>query len=303
MLESANVVKPVGVEPSPDSVLPLTAVSSSPVDLESVRKRLVDSSSTNATEFSIPGNKKIKVEKDLDENVDTTDPEVEIIEMDQFQLEETTRIQCNNASILNDDVQVVGTKHHVNLPHMRQHCTNCPYVVPSMKCLDKVWTNRGFCEACYCYVCDCKVSECCFWFQHCHASDKGVLGSYYKYQRDYMKNFVKNGMKNNPAPPVYVPVQRTQFLPTYPQAYGSCWYPQTPQTASFSTTRPTPYAMPYQTPYGWNSPMPPMWQGHPHGQSTVTPQGTFVAGTNSTTACAPPALSHATLQDGETYYV
>ena len=87
-----------------------------------------------------------------------------------------------------DEVIFVGTKHHVDLPHMRQHCTRhpfCDYKQNNYKdFLDK---NQSHCRLCYCYVCDVLVADCPTWPTHCVATNAGLAGYYWKAQREKMR--------------------------------------------------------------------------------------------------------------------
>ena len=66
-----------------------------------------------------------------------------------------------------EDVAIVGTKNHVDLVHMRQHCVDYPFRKSSS-------SNAKYCSGCYCYVCDVKASECTTWQRHCHATDQSL---------------------------------------------------------------------------------------------------------------------------------
>jgi hypothetical protein len=77
-----------------------------------------------------------------------------------------------------DDIELVGTKNQVLLPHMRQHCTekyfqgNTGYSSAAGKAI-----NSQFCSHCYCYVCDVSVGECAAWETHCQATGSGSYGA------------------------------------------------------------------------------------------------------------------------------
>ena len=106
-----------------------------------------------------------------------------------------------------EDVQMVGGKNIVNLPHMRQHCTHTrfdPTIASAYLSIYKRETidkNKDTCPQCYCYVCDKPAGECTSWFSatsddrlsnHCCAND---TNAFWRTQRQMVKN--PNGM--NPS--------------------------------------------------------------------------------------------------------
>lgn len=119
---------------------------------------------------------------------------------------------------LNDEVQAVGEKNAVHLPHLRQHCTKFQFTQDFGRDFisarttaerDKIRKagdlNKKYCDLCYCFVCDKPVSECNQWSMniglldsHCHASDKGIYSSHYKRLRESMKH----GKAVTPSPPL-----------------------------------------------------------------------------------------------------
>eukprot|EP00557_Chaetoceros_sp_GSL56_P014231 CAMPEP_0176484956 /NCGR_PEP_ID=MMETSP0200_2-20121128/4783_1 /TAXON_ID=947934 /ORGANISM="Chaetoceros sp., Strain GSL56" /LENGTH=414 /DNA_ID=CAMNT_0017881569 /DNA_START=147 /DNA_END=1388 /DNA_ORIENTATION=+ len=120
---------------------------------------------------------------------------------------------------LNDEVQAIGEKNAVHLPHMRQHCTkfqfyeDVRYRLSSYSVRSELIAearkgkelNAKHCDLCYCFICDKPVSQCENWSSeasslnsHCHASDKGTHCFYYKALRDSYKR----GKTITPTPPL-----------------------------------------------------------------------------------------------------
>jgi hypothetical protein len=87
-----------------------------------------------------------------------------------------------------DDIELVGTKNQVLLPHMRQHCTIQPFQGNSGLSTAAPTVNSKFCCHCYCYVCDIPVSECTAWEEHCQATDQGTMAYSWKDKRDKAKS-------------------------------------------------------------------------------------------------------------------
>jgi hypothetical protein len=66
---------------------------------------------------------------------------------------------------IDEDIEVVGAKNEVRLPHLRQDCTQFKFQSSygshySRSFLD---TNSKTCDLCYCYACDCPVKDCKSW--------------------------------------------------------------------------------------------------------------------------------------------
>jgi hypothetical protein len=86
------------------------------------------------------------------------------------------------------DIELVGTKNQVLLPHMRQHCTvqsfqgNTGYSTAARRAV-----NSQYCSHCYCYVCDVPSRECASWDTHCLANDQGVMRHTWKEKRQQHK--------------------------------------------------------------------------------------------------------------------
>lgn len=82
----------------------------------------------------------------------------------------------------NDDVEIVGAKNELKLPHMRQHCTACPFDKTGFNLtgtypLKTIQTNALTCDLCYCYVCDCPVKDCKSWSSKLEATTGNTLFS------------------------------------------------------------------------------------------------------------------------------
>jgi len=117
-----------------------------------------------------------------------------------------------------DEIQIVGGKNIVNLPHSRQHCIHCRFD-PSPIDGDKLFffsqrkaiidKNKETCPACYCYVCDKPAAECQNWFSssyvlnleinHCCAVD--TCERWKKYRRNVLSRNRRttNAISNNQA--------------------------------------------------------------------------------------------------------
>lgn len=78
------------------------------------------------------------------------------------------------ANIGDDDVILEGVANELRLPHLRQDCTNNPFVASSTNHTTKkssllknrLTTNYKHCDLCYCFVCDCPVKDCGSWYLH-----------------------------------------------------------------------------------------------------------------------------------------
>ena len=99
-----------------------------------------------------------------------------------------------------EDVKVVGTKNHIRLPHMRQHCTEYPFQNDA---------KLLHCPECYCYVCDVAVAECTSWSSHCRATNDGPQVGYWNRLRQQAKD-----RQSKPKPPVGAAVFTDGELPT-----------------------------------------------------------------------------------------
>ena len=89
----------------------------------------------------------------------------------------TTTARSSNS----DEIEVVGTVNQVLLPHMRQHCTEEPFLpfIGSSRALteERLDNNVKVCSLCYCYVCDVEASKCPTWHHHCSATDSGPMSN------------------------------------------------------------------------------------------------------------------------------
>jgi hypothetical protein len=92
-----------------------------------------------------------------------------------------------------DDIQLVGTANETRLPHMRQHCTEYPFVSSGTNAKT---SNETYCDLCYCYVCDKPAKECAKWTSpsasqgqnHCMATDMGAMAPLWRSLRQQAKN-------------------------------------------------------------------------------------------------------------------
>jgi hypothetical protein len=103
-----------------------------------------------------------------------------------------------------DEIAVVGTRHpRVRLPHMRQHCTDYPFIKisPPPLFIKQCRQNTAHCELCYCYICDVPVKQCNDWStHHCNATDTGPDATRYQRLRQ-AKRLDKERLMNFLLPP------------------------------------------------------------------------------------------------------
>ena len=95
-----------------------------------------------------------------------------------------------------EDIEMVGGKNIVNLPHMRQHCTHTrfdPAFFNTQYKRETIDKNKDTCPQCYCYVCDKPAGECTSWFSatsgdrlsnHCCANN---TNAFWRAQREMVK--------------------------------------------------------------------------------------------------------------------
>jgi hypothetical protein len=99
----------------------------------------------------------------------------------------------------NGEVAVVGTKNHVPLPHMRQHCTIHPFQTERPAgCTLGEWVlkNSEHCDLCFCFVCDVPVKDCVQWdVKHCMATDQGPRQHYWNEKRRRAKEHKETNAK------------------------------------------------------------------------------------------------------------
>ena len=142
---------------------------------------------------------------------DDDDDDIEVIDASIYLEQEKKDLQKQACEMLlvkktedendEDDVMIVGKVKSLQLPHMRQHCTENQFICDvrhlfdKKKCIEKAnegWKhNSKYCPLCYCYVCDIPASECKTWYKptkgkqtknksdHCLASDTGTNSSFW----------------------------------------------------------------------------------------------------------------------------
>ena len=129
---------------------------------------------------------------------DEDDDEVEIV--DPTTLFPNGDDNKNNQELDEDEeLRVVGTKNHVELVHMRQHCTKFLFQNVDGNAPSGQHPNQLCCDNCYCYVCDCNACDCKHWQQHCHATDTGPNAHKWKHERAMHKARTEGGSPS-PAP-------------------------------------------------------------------------------------------------------
>jgi len=110
---------------------------------------------------------------DFSEISDDDGEEVQVIEpSDAIQ---NSVVAVSDSKAQNDEeVQLVATKNQVRLPHLRQDCPDCRFLVkkPGVSRQEMKTANILYCGLCYCYVCDIPVRDCSEWTEHCHANAK-----------------------------------------------------------------------------------------------------------------------------------
>jgi hypothetical protein len=94
-----------------------------------------------------------------------------------------------------DEIEVVGTVNQVLLPHMRQHCTEEPFLPytggTGTAAEERLDNNMKLCSLCYCYVCDVEASKCPDWHRHCSATNNGPNGRKWTARREEHKQHNK----------------------------------------------------------------------------------------------------------------
>ena len=104
-----------------------------------------------------------------------SDDEIEIIDASEAAVNVVQVVQKNTTGD-DDEIMVVGHVNHVELPHLRQHCTAFPFDedTPSVNDIyaqSVVTVNMQSCPLCYCYACDCPAKDCSKW----HSEESGKI--------------------------------------------------------------------------------------------------------------------------------
>lgn len=75
-----------------------------------------------------------------------------------------------SATKTDDDIEIIGAKNELRLPHLRQDCTQFKFDPASQHgyqyrtySRSTVDSNSKTCDLCYCYVCDCPAKDCKTW--------------------------------------------------------------------------------------------------------------------------------------------
>jgi SNF2 family DNA or RNA helicase len=89
---------------------------------------------------------------------------VELVEAPAGTLQPCKRPRVENG----EGIEIIGTKNHDDLPHLRSECPEYPF--------SRVAERASMCDLCFCYVCDIEARMCLKWHDHCHATDKGADG-------------------------------------------------------------------------------------------------------------------------------
>jgi hypothetical protein len=125
-----------------------------------------------------------EIDNEIDDEIDSDD-EIEIVDASEVAVN-VVQVVHKNATDEDDEVIVVGHVNHVELPHLRQHCTAFPFDedtpdVHDVYAQSVVTVNVQSCPLCYCYVCDRPVKDCSEWHSvesgnflvnHCCATEK-----------------------------------------------------------------------------------------------------------------------------------
>jgi hypothetical protein len=103
-----------------------------------------------------------------------------------------------------DEIEVVGTVNQVLLPHMRQHCTEEPFLPytggTGTAAEGRLDNNMKVCRLCYCYVCDVEASKCPDWKRHCSATDTGPLSTRWIAERNACREKNKQAVESDRKP-------------------------------------------------------------------------------------------------------
>lgn len=130
-----------------------------------VPDRAVSSSSSSSVAPTRKGLLKIGDEGGDDDDVMVVEPPAETL---------YAVAAANGGGCGDDEIQMLGCKNQVRLPHLRQHCTEIPFVpLPNFQYsaatgfISKTYVedeeyegNIDVCDLCYCYICDKPAKEC-----------------------------------------------------------------------------------------------------------------------------------------------
>jgi hypothetical protein len=199
-------------------------------NVRSLRRRLSGMPATVAAAAALrrPASKKVKAERTGHENSrenlataeDATQdrkPAAKTTAMDQEEDEEVevmeapapinipTAARAAARSSNSDEIEVVGTVNQVLLPHMRQHCTEEPFLATTGGSVTaRLANNVKVCSLCYCYVCDVEASKCPAWRQHCSATDSGPRANIWTAERNACRQKNKQAVDSDREVPTPV---------------------------------------------------------------------------------------------------
>jgi hypothetical protein len=167
--------------PSPNEVIDLCGIDDEPSQhLDDVRKRLKSGDTPKVK--SVKSEAKQSAPVDL---IDDDDDEVMFVEPQPKTVPAAASLSSAEAE---EDIEVVGTKNHVRLPHARQHCTEKPFQNDSgFSEQGRTAVNKEICDRCYCYVCDIPASDCKTWLAHCLATNQGPKAAFWLSRRNALK--------------------------------------------------------------------------------------------------------------------
>jgi len=141
------------------------------------------------------------------------DDEIEIVNEDEGL--STPLLAASKTNSKDADVELLGTRNEVILPHSRHDCLKNVFLLTKCsgpetgRAFRATCQNQKHCDKCYCYVCDCLASECKEWTkkEHCNATDER---NYWVRKRQEYKN------KNQAKPSLAVAAPELRGILTRP---------------------------------------------------------------------------------------